>query len=210
MPEKYRNNNNSNFKSKANIANADRPNDFVNQNNTHISAMTYIICDDETMKDDEYWNFPVHIMTPKSDNDVTHEKHGIQTLDQSLIQMNIHHESCERTKNATATQLNINLTKDNEVSQKIDYDLDSLSCSLSYEHSAYSININGQLTKTHDWMIDSGCTNYIFFNKNEFTEYQSYHINVMIANEVTLWIKGRETIDMKWLLSNGFSNIMNV
>ena len=54
MFEKYRNNNNSNFKSKANTINVDRLNDFVNQNNTHISTMTHIIYNNEIVKDDEY------------------------------------------------------------------------------------------------------------------------------------------------------------
>ena len=85
MFEKYRNNNNSNFKSKANTANVDRSNDFVNQNNIHILVIMYTICDDEIEKDDEYWDFSIHIMTLKSNDDVTHEKHEIQVFDQSLI-----------------------------------------------------------------------------------------------------------------------------
>ena len=85
MFEKYRNNNNSNFKSKMNIANVDRSNDFVNQNNTHILAITYTICDNEIKEDDEYWSFSIHIMTFKLNNDITHEKHEIQVFDQFLI-----------------------------------------------------------------------------------------------------------------------------
>ena len=54
MFEKYRNNNNSNFKSKANIINVDRLNDFINQNNTHILIITHIIYNDEIVRNDEY------------------------------------------------------------------------------------------------------------------------------------------------------------
>ena len=54
MSEKYRNNNNSNFKLKANIININQSNDFVNQNNTHISTMTYIIYNNKIVKNDEY------------------------------------------------------------------------------------------------------------------------------------------------------------
>ena len=57
--------------------------------------------------------------------------------------------------------------------------------------------MNDQFIKTHDWMIDSGYTNHMFFNKNEFIKYQSYRVDVIIANEIILWIKDRETIDMK-------------
>ena len=70
--------------------------------------------------------------------------------------------------------------------------------------------MNNQLIKTHDWMIDLDCINHMFFDKNEFIKYQLYRVDVMIANEAILWTKGRETVDMKWLLSNKSSNIVSV
>lgn len=53
------------------MANSDRPDDFVDNNNhSHISAMTHMVtCEDEAdiMGDDEFWGLEAVIPTPKYD-----------------------------------------------------------------------------------------------------------------------------------------------
>ena len=65
-------------------------------------------------------------------------------------------------------------------------------------------------TMTHDWMIDSGCTNHMYFNKEEFTGYQPYRAGISIADGTTVWTKGRGTVEMEWLVPDGSSNVMSV
>ena len=63
MPERLKN------KSKANVINSDRSNDFVDNNNyPYISAMAYmIICEDEAdiMGDNEFWGLEAAIFISK-------------------------------------------------------------------------------------------------------------------------------------------------
>ena len=79
-------------------------------------------------------------------------------------------------------QLDIRPNLVGEVSTEDKYDLDSSPDSpedfiqLSYEFlihfRAYIINVNKFInTITHNWIIDSGFINYIFFDKKEFTNY---------------------------------------
>lgn len=65
-------------------------------------------------------------------------------------------------------------------------------------------------TQSGDWMIDSGCTNHMFFDEEQFIEYQVYRAGIIIANGVTVWIKGRGTVVMEWLLPDGVSNVIDV
>ena len=50
----------------------------------------------------------------------------------------------------------------------------------------------------------------MFFDKNQFIKYQVYRVDIIIANGATVWIKGRKTIVIKWLLSNKVSNTIDV
>ena len=74
----------------------------------------------------------------------------------------------------------------------------------------YFAALNSDLTTSRDWMIDLECTNHMFFDKNEFIEYRLYREEVIIVNEVTIWIQERDTVEMKWLLKNKISNIVRV
>ena len=70
----------------------------------------------------------------------------------------------------------------------------------SFVHFALSANPEILFTKTFDWMIDSGCTNHMYFNKEEFTQYQSYRAGILLANGSSVWTEGRGTVEMEWLL----------
>ena len=52
---------------------------------------------------------------------------------------------------------------------------------------AYFAALNSDPTTSRDWMIDSECTNHIFFDKDEFIEYRPYREEVIVVNEVTIW-----------------------
>ena len=63
---------------------------------------------------------------------------------------------------------------------------------------------------THDWMIDSGCTNHMYYDEDDFTDYESHRAGIRIANGTTVWTKGRGTVEMEWLLPDGSSHIVLV
>ena len=101
------------------------------------------------------------------------------------------------------------------------YDLDSPPDSpedfiqLSHESSihfrAYMANANKPInTTTHDWMIDSGSTNHMFFDKEEFTNYQPHRVGITIADGTVVWTKGIGTVEMEWILEDGSSNMVNI
>ena len=52
-------------------------------------------------------------------------------------------------------------------------------------------------TTSLDWLIDFRCINYMFFNKDYFDNYRVYNVGVIIANNITMVIIGRGTIEIK-------------
>ena len=50
----------------------------------------------------------------------------------------------------------------------------------------------------------------MFFNKEHFDDYRAYKVGVIIANDITMVIIGRGTIEMKWLLPNKSSNLIRL
>lgn len=70
----------------ANITN--RPDDFVDQNHTHISAMAHTIIDDgDAVGDEEYWGYPVNSLISKSGKGVMNKELEIESLDYLLVEM---------------------------------------------------------------------------------------------------------------------------
>ena len=50
----------------------------------------------------------------------------------------------------------------------------------------------------------------MFFNEQYFDDYRAYKAGVIIANDITVAITGRGTIEIKWLLPNEFSNLIRL
>ena len=224
-PEWYRNNLPNTSKPKANRV-TERPDDFVDNNETHISAMAHMVnCDHDVgdVGDDEYWGFPVIHATPNVGEEVMNAESEIETLHQSLAQVGNCQEIWENEVSEPGAQLVSTLDLAGEASRGADEVLPSPSDSqsedveiideLSHESSmhflAYMADTQPTNT-THDWMIDSGCTNHMFFDVDEFTEYQQYRAAITIANGATVWTAGRGTIEMEWLLPDGVSNVVSV
>ena len=55
-------------------------------------------------------------------------------------------------------------------------------------------------------MIDTGCTNHMYFDQAGFTNYQPYRSRIIRANGSVVWTKGKGTIEMEWALPDGTSN----
>ena len=85
-PEWYRNNLLNILKPKANRV-TERPDDFVDNNETHISAMAHMVnCDHDMgdVGDDEYWGFLVIYAILNVGEEVINAESKIETLYQSL------------------------------------------------------------------------------------------------------------------------------
>jgi len=80
---------------------------------------------------------------------------------------------------------------------------------LTYFQAYLTTNTNSSI-RTIDWLIDSGCTHYMYYNMGSFTNYSSYRAGIIIVDGITMWIKGRGTIRMEWLLADGSSYIINI
>jgi len=50
----------------------------------------------------------------------------------------------------------------------------------------------------------------MYYNIGSFTNYSSYRAGIIIADGTTMWIKGRGTIRIKWLLADGSSYVINI
>jgi len=50
----------------------------------------------------------------------------------------------------------------------------------------------------------------MYYDMGSFTNYSSYRTGIIIADGTTMWIKGRGTIRIEWLLANGSSYIINI
>ena len=88
---------------------------------------------------------------------------------------------------------------------------DVLPDEFSAHFRAHAANVGEQQSITSlDWLIDSGCTNHMFFNKQHFDDYRAYKAGIIIADNTTVAIAGRETIEMKWLLPDGSSNLIRL
>jgi len=58
--------------------------------------------------------------------------------------------------------------------------------------------------------MDLGCTHYMYYDMESFTDYISYRAGIIIADGTTIWTKGRGTIRIEWLLADGFSYTINI
>jgi len=50
----------------------------------------------------------------------------------------------------------------------------------------------------------------MYYNMGSFTNYSSYRAGIIIADGTTMWIKGRGTIRIEWLLADGSSHVVDI
>ncbi len=62
--------------------------------------------------------------------------------------------------------------------------IDQISLETYTKILAYAASKDTPVT-SHDRMIDSGCTNHMFFDRDDFTEYQPHRAGISIANGST-------------------------
>jgi len=80
---------------------------------------------------------------------------------------------------------------------------------LTHFQAYLATNTNSSI-RTIDWLMDLGCTYYMYHDMRSFTNYSSYRAGIIIADGTTMWIKGRGTIRMEWLLADGSSYIIDI
>ena len=80
----------------------------------------------------------------------------------------------------------------------------------SLHFQAYAANLDLPSHRTPNQIIDSGSTNYIYHDKEEFTEYESYYRGITIADGITVQAKGRSTVQYKQIVDNGSIYIINI
>jgi len=51
---------------------------------------------------------------------------------------------------------------------------------------AYLVTNTNSSIRTIDWLIDSGCTHYMYFDIGSFTNYSSYRTGIIIADGTTI------------------------
>jgi len=71
-------------------------------------------------------------------------------------------------------------------------------------------NSDSMLPKSTDWLIDSGCTNHMYHDREEFVDYMEFRTAVAIADGSTVWTDGRGTINIELLLPNGTSHLVGL
>ena len=214
MPEKFRNN-----KPKANKA-TERKDDFVDANSTHFSAMAMAMS--ATMAqgsegDDEYWGWSINEIPLQMGSEVMTEQPKIQSLEQSLTENDQLMEIRENTENKSNTEVDLLIPGTNygcEASRGASDVLTSLqvfpSFSPTTSHQAYAAKFDLPPHRSLDWLIDSGSTNHMYHDKEEFTEYLSYHAGITIANGSTVWTKGRGTVQHEWITDDGSTHIVTM
>ena len=77
-------------------------------------------------------------------------------------------------------------------------------------YAANATNVGALTGQSQDWLIDSGCTNHMFFDKEQFIDYHPHTAGVIIANGLTVPALGRGTIEMEWFLKDGSSNLIRL
>ena len=223
IPEKYRNNN----KPKANKAT--EKDDFVDANSTHFSAMameelprnTSMAMSARLMQgmegDDEYWGWSIDETAPKMGGEVVTEQPNIQSLEQSLTENGQLMEIRGNTENMSNTGpdlLSPGTNLGREVSRGAHGMLTSLQISPApsptISHQAYAAKYDLPSHRSPDWLIDSGSTNHMYHDKEEFTEYQSHRAAIIIANGSTVWAQGRGIVQHEWITNKGSHHIVNI
>jgi len=58
--------------------------------------------------------------------------------------------------------------------------------------------------------MDLGCTHHMYYDMESFTDYTSYRAGIIIADETTMWTKGRGTTRIEWLLADGSSHTIDI
>ena len=169
-PEKKKH---KNSKPKANVANKDRLDDFEDRGSTHISAMGHVIlCDHGDVGDDEFWGHTFTHTTPKSGEEALSVEPDIAILERMSPVINtVESAETESTPERAAIP-----KMDCDASQVVEEYLasppispnfaivDKLSKKVSEYFHAYSSSKDFLPTGPYDWMIDSGCTNHMYFD----------------------------------------------
>ena len=215
VPERYK------TKPKANVAGS-RPDDFEDQNNTYISAMARVVGSEEDFMDDaEYWGlettnpalkFGEVVVSEERTNDLEHfEKFEEKAETEVSARLPTSANFCGKTSEDRVQDSESPLlspTSSSTLSPAGEI-IDDLPHESSIHFLAYSAS-DSQAIVTYDWTIDSGCTNHMYFDKEEFTDYQPFRAGITIADGNTVWAMGRGTVTMEWLLPDGSINTVSL
>lgn len=189
MPEHYKN------KSKANVASAnDRPDDFVDRNDAHISAMARMVAsEEELMSDEEFWGLEATNETPKFDGIVVWEEHTdlsqqkseeiVETgvLDQLFYRAKFGGDESQDPVQSSESPPPSPTPSPTMLAQDGGVIVDDLPHETSLHFLAYTAS-DSQPVATNEWTIDSGCTNHMYFDKEDFSDYQPLHAGITIAD----------------------------
>ena len=220
IPEKYRNNN----KPKANKAT--EKDDFVDANSTHFSAMAMEELPKATSMamsaifmqgmegDEEQWGWSINEAAPKMGSEEMTKQPNIQPLDQSLTAADQLEEISGNESNIEADLLIPRPNLACEASRGAHGVLTSQQMSPGsspiFYHQAYVAKSELSRHRSPDWLIDSGSTNHMYHDKEEFTNYQSYHAGITIADGLTVWAKGHGTVQHEWIIDDGSTHIVDM
>ena len=184
---------------KANKATERKDDDFVDSNSTHISAFAQVnSCDQGNDGDDEHWGWSViHATLPQSAEVMAKEPQS-RPLELSLGRISDRTESPENELDIQAVQLvqgTILAYKASRgasgmlSSQQESPDsptIDNLSYKSPMHFQANAVALEYPSSRTPNQLIDLGSTNYIYYNKDEFTKYEPYYTGITIVDGTTV------------------------
>ncbi len=199
-------------KPRANAAN--EQDDFEDANSTHISAMAHSISREEDCVGDHSLATK---STPICDRCQVREKHSNECWnltpksDRIWMREEFSQRKTKEVETELGTWLNSRPNLSGEMSQApSEKPGTSESSENSEKITKRACMANKRSATSQDWLIDSGCTNHMFFDREEFKDYQPYRAGISIADGTTVWTKGRGTIKLDWLLADGTSNVVSM
>ena len=64
--------------------------------------------------------------------------------------------------------------------------------------------------KVTDWIIDSGYTNHIYHDREDFISYTSLYKAIHIADGTVIYAQGRGSINMEFILPNDKARVTRI